>query len=276
MTYRLTLHCAALGYLYSSVTVRAINPQNARAVLAAGCLLGGMDELCNYAYELCRQSITVENITAWLQFVDTVPAPSDGASTPIEQQQIPPSRTAIFGPFAQRLKEDVWEFLVITLPQNLNVGGVSTPISPHPEGQTSDAGRDTLLQVFALVPFDMFKAAVESPAFNIGMRISPVTVVPSTDRQQGRTKRDSNSLRTQLSYENGRSPVARVQKRRSCSRSAGTTGEVRSMSRASCESGRCGRSMLSLVVCFVVLSTFILLLSLVRERGTFIEFVKRL
>ncbi|EPT06240.1 hypothetical protein FOMPIDRAFT_1110028 [Fomitopsis schrenkii] len=157
----------ALGYLYSSVTVRAINPQNARAVLAAGCLLGGMDELCNYAYELCRQSITVENITAWLQFVDTVPAPSDGASTPIEQQQIPPSRTAIFGPFAQRLKEDVWEFLVITLPQNLNVGGVSTPISPHPEGQTSDAGRDTLLQVFALVPFDMFKAAVESPAFNI-------------------------------------------------------------------------------------------------------------
>ena len=168
----LILHCAALGYLYSSVTVRAINPQNARAVLAAGCLLGGMDELCNYAYELCRQSITVENISTWLQFVDAVPAPSDGTSTPVEQQPIPSSRTAIFGPFAHRLREDVWEFLVATLPQSLNVGGLSTPISPHPDGQPSDAGRDTLLQVFALVPFDMFKAAVESPAFHIGARMS--------------------------------------------------------------------------------------------------------
>lgn len=173
MAYSLTLNCAALGYLYSSVTVRAINPQNTRAVLAAGCLLGGMDELCNYSYELCRQSITVENIAAWLQFVDAVHASSDGTSTPIEQQQIPPSRTAIFGPFAHRLRDDVWDFLVSTLPQNLNVGGLSTPISPHPDGQPSDAGRDTLLQVFALVPFDMFKAAVESPAFQIGTCISP-------------------------------------------------------------------------------------------------------
>ncbi|KAH9926115.1 uncharacterized protein B0H18DRAFT_1211137 [Fomitopsis serialis] len=156
----------ALGYLYSSVTVRAINSQNAKAVLAAGCLLGGMDELCNYAYEICRQSIAVENISTWLQFVEAVPAPSNGTSTPIDQ--MPPPRAAIFGPFAQRLREDVFDFLVVTLPQTLNVGGLSTPISPHPDGQPSDAGRDTLLQIFALIPFDMFKAAVESPTFQIG------------------------------------------------------------------------------------------------------------
>ncbi|PCH38457.1 hypothetical protein WOLCODRAFT_136290 [Wolfiporia cocos MD-104 SS10] len=158
----------ALGYLYSSVTLQMINPQNARATLAAGCLLGRMDELCNYAYEVCRQSITLDNIAEWLEFVDAIPNPSDGSSTPVEPHQLPPSRTAVFGPYAQRLRDDVFHFLVVTLPHMLNVGGLTTPASPHPDGQPSDAGRDTLLQVFARVPFDMFKAAVESPTFQIG------------------------------------------------------------------------------------------------------------
>ncbi|KZT11631.1 uncharacterized protein LAESUDRAFT_809521 [Laetiporus sulphureus 93-53] len=159
----------ALGYLYSSVSLNLINPQNARAVLAAGCLLGGMDDLCNYAYEICRQSITVDSIASWLDFVDAMPPSSDGNSTPIEQHQLPPSRTAVFGPYAHRLKDDVFHFLVVTLPHMLNVGGLSTPVSPHPDGvQQADAGRETLLQVFARVPFDLFKAAVESPTFQIG------------------------------------------------------------------------------------------------------------
>jgi len=158
----------ALGYLYSSVSLTLINPQNARGCLAAGCLLGHMDDFCNYAYEICRQSITIDNVVNWLEFVDAMPAPSDGTSTPIEQHQLPP-RTAVFGPYAQRLKDDVFNFLVVTLPQMLNVGGQATPSSPHPDGYPpSDAGRDTLLQVFARVPFDLFKAAVESPTFQIG------------------------------------------------------------------------------------------------------------
>jgi len=159
----------ALGYLYSPVSLNMINPQNARAVLAAGCLLGRMDDFCNYAYEVCRQTITVDNISSWLEFVDTIPTPSDGTSTPVEQHQLPPSRTAVFGPYAQRLRDDIFNFLVVTLPHMLNVGGQATPASPHPDGNVPpDAGRETLLQVFALVPFDMFKAAVESPTFQIG------------------------------------------------------------------------------------------------------------
>ncbi|KAI0928039.1 hypothetical protein AcW1_005410 [Taiwanofungus camphoratus] len=162
----------ALGYLYSSVSLNLIRPENARAVLAAGCLLGGMDDLCSYAYEVCRQSITVDSISGWLDFVDSIPSPSDGTSTPIEQHQMPP-RTAVFGPYAQRLKDDIFNFLVVTLPNMLNVGGQMTPVTPHADGDTSDAGRDTLLQIFARVPFDLFKAAVESPTFQIGMlRIS--------------------------------------------------------------------------------------------------------
>lgn len=162
-----------MGYLYSAESLNSLRPENARAVLAAASLLGGMDDLCGYAYELCRQSISVENIAEWLEFVEAIPPPSDGTSTPIEPHQMPPSnRTAVFGPYAQRLKDDVFHFLVGRLPAILNVSGVSTPVTPQTDGAApSDAGRDTLLQIYARVPFDLFKAAVESPTFQIGKHI---------------------------------------------------------------------------------------------------------
>ncbi|KDQ59503.1 hypothetical protein JAAARDRAFT_33073 [Jaapia argillacea MUCL 33604] len=153
----------ALGYLYSSVSLSLISPENARGVLAAGCLLGGMEDLCAYAYEACRQSITVDSINEWVDFVDTItmPRPSvSGVSTPVEM----PPPTSIFGMYAQRLRDDVFNFLVATLPSML---GVSTAAASTPP-QTSQDGRETLLHVFSRVPFDLFKAAVESPTFQIG------------------------------------------------------------------------------------------------------------
>lgn len=158
----------ALGYLYSAESLNMLRPENARAVLAAARLLGGMDELCGHAYEICRQSITVENIAEWLEFVEAIPAPSDGASTPIEPHQMPPSKTAVFGPYAQRLRDDVWHFLVVRLPRILNATGLSTPVTPHADSAPADTGRDALLQVYSRVPFELFKAAVESPTFEIG------------------------------------------------------------------------------------------------------------
>ena len=127
-----------------------------------------MDELCNYAFEICRQSISVDNISEWLEFVEAIPTPSDGSSTPIEPQHLAPSRTAVFGPYADRLKNDIFHFLVVTLPNLLNINGLSSPVTPQGDSQPSDAGRDTLLQVFSRVPFDLFKAVVESPTFQIG------------------------------------------------------------------------------------------------------------
>ncbi|RDB24105.1 BTB/POZ domain-containing protein 2 [Hypsizygus marmoreus] len=146
----------ALGYLYSAISLNLIRPDNARAVLAAGCLLGGMDDLCSYAYEVCKQSITVDTISSWVEFIDTIPSSSDGSTTP----DLP--KTSIFGHYAQRLKDDVFHFLVDTLPEILEVQqSQPEPSSPGP------SGRDVLLQIYSRVPFEMFKTAVESPAFRL-------------------------------------------------------------------------------------------------------------
>ncbi|KAI0060806.1 hypothetical protein BV25DRAFT_1917365 [Artomyces pyxidatus] len=147
----------ALGYLYSSVSLSLLRPENARGVLAAGCLLGGMDDMCGYAYEACRQHISLDTITEWLDFINTIPS-SDGMATP-DMPQSP----SIFGVYAQRLRDDVLHFLVVTLPSLLDIHRASA--SPDPQHRS---GRDTLLQIFALVPFELFKTAVESPAFQIG------------------------------------------------------------------------------------------------------------
>ncbi|KAI6162526.1 hypothetical protein EDD17DRAFT_1575648 [Pisolithus thermaeus] len=149
----------ALGYLYSAVSLNLIRPENSRGVLAAGCLLGGMDDLCAYAYESCRQSINLETIHEWLEFVDNIPG-SDGSFSP-EQQTLTP----VFGQYARKLRDDVFHFLVDTLPNALEVNSPAISESGSSQGRS---GRGTLLQIFSLVPFDMFKAAVESPAFQIG------------------------------------------------------------------------------------------------------------
>lgn len=148
----------ALGYLYSSVSLTLIRPENARAVLAAGCLLGGMDEFCQWAYEACRRSISVESIGSWMEFLDAIPTSADGSTSP---DPPPPS---VFGFYAQKLRDDVFHFLVVTLPEVLEVQVAQEHVSPGTNG------RDILLQVYSLVPFEMFKAAVESPTFQIGAR----------------------------------------------------------------------------------------------------------
>ncbi|KAF9246119.1 hypothetical protein BU15DRAFT_84926 [Melanogaster broomeanus] len=150
---------ASLGYLYSSVSISLIRPDNARGVLAAGCLLGGMEDLCGYAYEACRRSISVETIAEWVEFIDSIPASSNELLT------AQPPLTSVFVQYARRLREEVFHYLVVTLPNTLEVYSPAASESGSSQGHS---GRDTLLQIFSLVPFDIFKAAVESPTFQIG------------------------------------------------------------------------------------------------------------
>lgn len=144
-----------MGYLYSVVSLNLIRPDNARAVLAAGCLLGGMDDLCQFAYETCRHSITIDNISEWLNFVEAMPPATDGTATPDL------STLSVLGQYAMRLRDDVFHFLVVILPEILE-------IHKPPQEQTSQTGRDLLLQIYARAPFELFKSAVESPTFQIG------------------------------------------------------------------------------------------------------------
>ncbi|KAF9518186.1 hypothetical protein BS47DRAFT_1422475 [Hydnum rufescens UP504] len=165
----------ALGYLYASTSINLVSPSNARSVLATGCLLGGMEDLCVHAYDICKATISVESIYDWLDFLGTIPFASTPSSPSLSSSPspspllenalishhqnrmgaIPPtSPTAIFGPYAARLREDVFAFLVVTLPEHLSIAG--SPPS------------DVLISVYARLPFDYFKAAVESPDFPIG------------------------------------------------------------------------------------------------------------
>jgi hypothetical protein len=114
-----------------------------------------MDELCGYSYEACRRSITVDTVGGWIEFVDTV---SDGSGTPSAPSP------SVFGLYAQRLRDNVFHFLVVTLPGLLEVHQASA-VEPSSHGAS---GRDVLLQIYSRVPFEMFKAAIESPIFQIG------------------------------------------------------------------------------------------------------------
>ena len=165
-----TINLPALGYLYSSVSLNSLTPNNARAVLAAGCLLGGMDDLCAYAYQACKDSITVETIKEWIDFVNSLPSPTDGTTSPSEL----PS-TSIFGPYESQLRNDVFHFLVVTLPTILDIHQVQ---SPSQNAANSGQGRETLLQIFSRVPFDLFKNAIESPTFQIGKYFSFSLCIP--------------------------------------------------------------------------------------------------
>ncbi|KAK7014988.1 BTB domain-containing protein [Favolaschia claudopus] len=140
---------------FSRTSLALIDEKNCRAVLASAHLLGGMDELCSYSYDACRRSISIDSIGEWLQFLDNIPSPSDGSTTPDLAQ------TSIFGPYGQRLRDDVFNFLVVQLPRTLDIHSDS-PL------QSGVHGRDMLLQIFSRVPFDLFKTAVESQAFEIG------------------------------------------------------------------------------------------------------------
>jgi hypothetical protein len=105
--------------------------------------------------------MSVDTISHWLEFVAATPLSSDGTSTP----DLPP--TSIFGHYAQRLRDDVFHFLVVSLPNALEIH--QQPLT-SPERPTSPeaGGRDVLLRIYSHVPFDLFKAAVESPTFQIG------------------------------------------------------------------------------------------------------------
>lgn len=140
---------AALSYLYSQACLEAVHPHNARAVLAAACLLGGMDELSEYSYKMCQHSLSAETIMEWLDFAEFVPGSEDLMS---------PETPTVFGPYGAKLREDVFNYLAVSLPTSLGAFNSAN-------GAADASGYDTLLHIYARLPFDFFKRALESTRF---------------------------------------------------------------------------------------------------------------
>lgn len=220
-----------------------IQPENARAVLAAGCLLGGMQEFCAFAYDVCRHSLSVETIDRWLQFVEAAPSSNDGATSP----ELP--QTSIFGLYAQKLRDDVFHFLV-TLPETLEV---APPQQASSSANGTPSPRDLLLQAYSRVPFDLFKSAVESPTFRIGkssslfnlMHVYLTRIIRLTDEilRQALTRLGLNSLKTRLNCVNAGFHGVQVLKRQWYLRSEEPIMVVAlCISHANCASGHCGKS----------------------------------
>ncbi|CAE6407921.1 BTB/POZ domain-containing protein 2 OS=Schizosaccharomyces pombe (strain 972 / ATCC 24843) GN=btb2 PE=1 SV=1 [Rhizoctonia solani AG-1 IB] len=147
----------ALGYLYSPYQVGLVNPSNARSVVAAACLLGGMPELADLAFECCRASISASTIVDWVNFVESIPPPPAPASdaTPTNYPQ---GQTSVFGPYLNQFRDLVYGYLIVTLPNVLHALAV-------PEDGN---GWDELLGIYTQLPFDTLKQAIESPAFPAG------------------------------------------------------------------------------------------------------------
>lgn len=140
-----------------------------------------MSDLCEYAYEVLRQSLSLDTLEPWLEFVGAGigasngppgSTPGSGAATPVSPTTpLPSTAPSVFGVYADRMREDLFHFLVVHLPATLGVssppsnGAPPTPTSAH---EADAGGREALVQVFSRVPFELFKSATESPAFQIG------------------------------------------------------------------------------------------------------------
>jgi hypothetical protein len=134
--------------------------------------------------------MNVDTIAEWLKFVDSPPTSSGMSPTDMHS-------TSVFGIYAQRLRDDIFNYLVVTLPNLLEAHSTS----PAEPGLSQCAGgRDTLLRVFSLVPFDMFKTAVESPIFQIGTLLygylaSPELIYVGSDQARFKFAKDAIDLR---------------------------------------------------------------------------------
>jgi hypothetical protein len=113
-----------------------------------------MDELCAHALAVCRESINVETISDWLSWIDGLHGPavpstpsSSAVSTPISAtpppaQEIPMS--TIYGPYAQILRNDVFDFLTSTLPAQLQAAA----------DEGGEEPTEALLGIFATASFE--------------------------------------------------------------------------------------------------------------------------
>lgn len=108
-----------------------MTPSNARAVLAAAYLFGS-PALVQRAYAVCSSSLSADNVAQYVNWLDQrIPNSANGFS-------------ADYGEYSQRLRSDIVNFLIRTLPNSVG------------------SNRQALIDAYAGLPYELFKSCVES------------------------------------------------------------------------------------------------------------------
>jgi len=160
----------ALGFLYAAVSLQLVHPQNALSVLASACYLGGMDDLAAHAYAVCKSSVSLDTLPAWIEFVESLVGDDVDLKTMTSDREKDGSnvRRSILGIYAERLRDDVMNFFIAALPKELGAFDPQ-PSVPPPSAQTPSAspdrpsGYEAYLRLFTLLPYSLFKSCIESP-----------------------------------------------------------------------------------------------------------------
>ncbi|KAL7423934.1 hypothetical protein Q5752_001519 [Cryptotrichosporon argae] len=163
-----------IHHLYTP-SLHLVNATNARAVLATSYTLSGLPDLVAHAYAVVRASIDASTVTDYVRWLSRPTGPSVSAPNgngylehngtyggAPEQPQQPvedwENAGAPYGEWSERLKQDVLDFLLHTLPAQLAASSPSTPLHAS----------SVLLATYVALPFALFKHVVESPALPIG------------------------------------------------------------------------------------------------------------
>jgi len=138
----------AIGFLYSNRSLAHVAASNAPAVLSASVLLQ-IPKLAKSALRMCKDSIesTVrpQEVNHWIAYLASV-------------EQSSPSGAAYWN----ELRSALMTRLVSSLPHSLHAFSTSTP----PPQQTE--ALSILQHIYAVLPFELFKAVLESPRLGVG------------------------------------------------------------------------------------------------------------
>lgn len=169
-----------LGHLYAAYSYSMVNLSNARDVLIASTFFG-LPDLAAYAYDICKQSINADTISAWVEWCEVQSGRGqrvygNGGSNGYQNGQS--GSPVIFGNFmsdsgngsasesanrhdyASKLRHDVCEYLIRDLIPELSSTSTTTPYSPNEDSR--------FLAIFSTLPFELFKSCIEEKALPLG------------------------------------------------------------------------------------------------------------
>lgn len=161
----------ALGHLYASYSHQAINPLNAKNVLATAYFLE-LPDLANLAFQIMVSNLSLDNVLDYTRFVEGISGnPADnsnghatngsGETTPTNGSHSPQLSQASttkqeYGIFGQQIRDACFHFLTTGLTSGEPVFG----------SHKNENARRLLVSTLVQLPFEWLKKVVESDKFS--------------------------------------------------------------------------------------------------------------